>query len=174
MQLFILPNHRFATESPSLHCSRYKQPYCYHFKHASCEGPRDLLSKSKKKCAALWSMSLVSTLMRLPMPANLKIKMAKSFSSNNCFLLWVHAWGSAEQGSHRVLHTGSITFWWEVENTHLQRVSIPILLREEWLLKKLRVIALTKIKICITGSLSSLFNTAQQLRYLWWLSNCLA
>lgn len=54
-----------------------KQPYCYHFKHTSCEGLRDLLSKSKKKCAALWSMSLVSTLMRLPMPANLKIKMAE-------------------------------------------------------------------------------------------------
>lgn len=48
----------------------------------SREGLRDLLSKSKKKCAALWSMSLVSTLMRLPMPANLKIKMATSFSSS--------------------------------------------------------------------------------------------
>lgn len=68
---------RFATESPGLHSSRYKQPYRYPFKCTSCEGLRDLLSKSKKKCAALWSMSLVSTLMRLPMPANLKIKMAK-------------------------------------------------------------------------------------------------
>lgn len=48
----------------------------------SREGLRDLLSKSKKKCAALWSMSLVSTLMRLPMPANLKIKMATLFSSS--------------------------------------------------------------------------------------------
>lgn len=73
-----LSNSNFAIESPGLHCSRYKQPYCYHLKRTSCEGLRDLLSKSKKKCAALWSMSLVSTLMRLPMPANLKIKiMAK-------------------------------------------------------------------------------------------------
>lgn len=70
-------NSNFTTESPGLHCSRYKQPYCYHLKCTRCEGLRDLLSKSKKKCAALWSMSLVSTLMRLPMPANLKIKMAK-------------------------------------------------------------------------------------------------
>lgn len=54
--------------------------------YTSCEGLRDLLSKSKKKCAALWSMSLVSTLMRLPMPANLKIKMATSFSSSKKIL----------------------------------------------------------------------------------------
>lgn len=46
------------------------------------QGYGNLLSKSKKKCAALWSMSLVSTLIRLPMPANLKIKMATSFSSS--------------------------------------------------------------------------------------------
>lgn len=72
-----LSNSNFAIESPGLHCSRYKQSYFYHLKGTSCEGLRDLLSKSKKKCAALWSMSLVSTLMRLPMPANLKIKMAK-------------------------------------------------------------------------------------------------
>lgn len=72
-----LSNSNFPIESPGLHCSRYKQPYFYHLKGTSCEWLRDLLSKSKKKCAALWSMSLVSTLMRLPMPANLKIKMAK-------------------------------------------------------------------------------------------------
>lgn len=82
MQTLFDPHILLTNTLAGLHCgvsviNLSPLPLC-----TSCEGLEDLLSKSKKKCAALWSMSLVSTLMRLPMPANLKIKMATSFSSN--------------------------------------------------------------------------------------------
>lgn len=98
--------------------------HLYHYAPA-VKGSRDLLSKSKKKCAALWSMSLVSTLMRLPMPANLKIKMATSFSSSKKGE--AEAWESAKAGLLGITNRcGSVCSWHWKRGTTKARVALSL------------------------------------------------